>query len=231
MKRLAARYDAWWARAYLHPQFDAIGEGCAFINPRHVEIIGPNIRVGRTCHINAERAHPTKLCVWFSGERLGAITLGDYVLVSPGTRIISSIGISIGSNAMIASGVYISDSDWHDTYDRTAEKDKARPVTIGENAWLGVGSIVGKGVTIGRNSIVGAGSVVTRDVPDDVIAAGNPAQVVKTLDPNGPWRTRADLFADPKALDDVIDRLDRAFLSKNSTWGWLRASWRPTAKD
>lgn len=231
LKRFQARRDAAWARRYLHPAFDAIGEGCAFINPRQVEVIGPDIRIGKMCHINAEPLHPTKLCVWFSGSRTGRIDLGDYVLISPGTRIISSIGISIGTNTMVASDVYISDSDWHDTYDRTAEKDKARPISIGENVWIGFRAVVGKGVSIGRNSIVGAQSVVTRDIPANVIAAGNPAVVVKELDPDGPWRTRADFFADPAALDGMVDALDRAFLKRNTLLGYLRARWFPRPQD
>lgn len=219
-----------WARRWLHPQFDAIGDGCAFINPRQVEIIGPNVRVGANAHINAEPTRPTRLCVWFAGERVGSITLGDNVLVSPGVRIISSFAITIGSNAMLASDVYISDSDWHGIYDRTSEAGQAAPVSIGENVWIGFGAIVCKGVTIGENSIIGAGSVVTKDIPANVIAAGNPCRVVRQLDPAQPMRTRADFFADTAALA-ALDRLDRAILKPNSLLGHWRAKWFPGAKD
>ncbi len=230
LKRLQARRSLRWARKWLHPQFDAIGEGCVFINPRAVEIVGPDVRIGRNCHINAEPTRGTRLCVWFAGERVGRITLGDNVLVSPGTRIISSFGIEIGSNTMIASDVYISDSDWHGIYDRTSEAGQAKPISIGENVWLGLGAIVGKGVTIGRNSIVGAGSVVTKDIPENVIAAGNPCRVVRPLDPAQTFRTRADFFADTAALD-ALDRLDRAILKKNTLLGYWRARLFPRATD
>ncbi len=213
------------------PQFDAVGEGLQIIRPRDVEIIGPNVRVGRHVHLNAARGYPVKLCVWFSGERLGRIDVGDYALISPGSQIISSIGITIGVGTMLASGVYISDSDWHGTYDRTQEAGQAAPITIEENVWLGLRVIVGKGVRIGKNSIIGAGSVVTKDIPANVIAAGNPAEVRRQLDAATPFRTRADYFADPAALARQVDALNRAFLTKNTTLGWLRALVFPTRDD
>jgi maltose O-acetyltransferase len=63
--------------------------------------------------------------------------------------------------------------------------EAAAPITIGANVWLGGGVIVLPGVTIGENTVVGAGSVVTRNLPANVVAAGNPARVVRTLDPTG----------------------------------------------
>jgi maltose O-acetyltransferase len=56
-----------------------------------------------------------------------------------------------------------------------------RPVRIGDDVWIGTGAVILKGVTIGARAIVGAGAVVNRDVPPDVIVAGNPARVVKNL--------------------------------------------------
>ncbi len=230
LKQLRARASARWARRHLHPQFDALGEGATFINPRAVEIVGPSITVGCNAHINAEPTRATRLCVWFAGERVGRIALGDNVLISPGVRIISSYGIEIGSNTMIASDVYISDSDWHGIYDRTSEAGQARPITIAENVWIGLGAIIGKGVTIGRNSIIGAGSVVTRDVPENVIAAGNPCQVIRALDEAHPFRTRADFFADTDGLA-ALDRLDRHFLKSNTLLGYWRSRLFPRRGD
>jgi maltose O-acetyltransferase len=61
--------------------------------------------------------------------------------------------------------------------------ESARPITIGDNAWLGGGVIVGPGVTIGANTVVGAGAVVMRDLPPSVLAVGVPARVVRALSP------------------------------------------------
>lgn len=61
---------------------------------------------------------------------------------------------------------------------RRAKWEAAKPITIGNNVWLGGGAIVLPGVTIGDNTVVGAGAVVTSDLPADVIAVGNPAKVI-----------------------------------------------------
>ena len=58
------------------------------------------------------------------------------------------------------------------------DKIEARPITIGDNVWLGGGVIVCLGVTIGDNSVIGAGSVVTHPIPANVVAVGNPARVL-----------------------------------------------------
>ncbi|RKN39887.1 sugar O-acetyltransferase [Micromonospora endolithica] len=65
---------------------------------------------------------------------------------------------------------------------RRAKWEAARPITIGDNVWLGGGAIVLAGVTIGDNTVVGAGAVVTRDLPPNVVAVGNPARPVRQLD-------------------------------------------------
>jgi maltose O-acetyltransferase len=60
-----------------------------------------------------------------------------------------------------------------------------RPITIGDNVWLGGGVIVCPGVTIGDDTVVGAGAVVTRDLPAGVVAVGNPARVLRDLGDEG----------------------------------------------
>jgi maltose O-acetyltransferase len=56
-----------------------------------------------------------------------------------------------------------------------------KPITIGDDVWIGGSSVICPGVTIGSRSIIGAGSVVTKDIPEDVIAAGNPCKVIRKL--------------------------------------------------
>jgi len=62
----------------------------------------------------------------------------------------------------------------------------AAPITLEDNVWLGGSVVVCPGVTIGANSIIGAGAVVTRDIPANSIAVGNPARVIRALDPTLP---------------------------------------------
>lgn len=58
----------------------------------------------------------------------------------------------------------------------------AKPITIGDNVWTGGNAVVMMGVTIGRNAVIGAGSVVTKDIPDNAVAVGNPARVIRYID-------------------------------------------------
>lgn len=231
IRRVRDAFSKWQVRHFLEPQFDEIGPGLDVAYPRGVELWGANIRAGAHLHLRAAKGNMIRLATWDSGDRVGEIHIGDFVLISPGNQIIASERITIGSNTMIASGCYISDSDWHDTYDRTAEHNKHAPVTFEENVWIGSRVTVGKGVTIGKNSIIGAGSVVTRDIPANVIAAGNPAKVIKDLDPNEEFRLRSDMLGDSDALNHEIDQLSRYLLRHNTLFTWLRSMIMPTRRD
>lgn len=111
--------------------------------------------------------------------------LGNNLLIMVAKRI------EIGTHCLIANDVTIADNDGHplDPEKRLQylppEPEACREVVIGDNVWIGKGSIVLKGVTIGNGAIVAAGSVVTRDVPAYTVVAGNPARVVKHLAPAG----------------------------------------------
>ena len=132
---------------------------------------------------------------------------------------------------MLASNVVLSDSDWHDVYDRTSAPGDGAPIVTGRNAWIGERAILCKGVTIGENSVVGAGSVVTKDVPDNVIAAGNPARVVKELDPDREMITRASYFKEPEKLYEETQAIYKWMMKDNTFWGLLRSLITPTRKD
>lgn len=92
--------------------------------------------------------------------------------------------ILIGDNCVIASGVNIIDSNGHETLslNRTVGRDTPRNITIGKNVWIGINATILKGTSIGDNSIVSAGSIVKGNFPCNCIIAGNPANIVKTLD-------------------------------------------------
>lgn len=215
-----------WVERWVRPHFDALGPGADIRNPRCLEVIGPNIRVGRSFSALATRDGIIRLLVDPGSE--GRIDIGDWVALSPGVRISATRSITIGDGCLIARGVYITDSDWHDLYHRVFPPGPSAPVVLEENVWLCDGVIVCKGVHIGRNSVAGAGAVVTRDVPPNTVVAGNPAVVVKTLDPDQPMTTRRDLFTKLGSTEEREAALDRDALAGNTLLGWLRSMWRPS---
>jgi acetyltransferase-like isoleucine patch superfamily enzyme len=106
-----------------------------------------------------------------------------------GTAITSKKRIAIGDGTMIAPNVIIVDSDFHAQWpaetrltSSTAEWD--REVVIGRNVWIGMNSIILKGSVVGDGAIIGAGSVVSGRIPANVVAAGNPARVLRELEPS-----------------------------------------------
>ncbi len=119
----------------------------------------------------------------------GLLRIGDHTFLGHNCAIIANKEVIIGNHCLIAGGVRIHDNDGHPTEPelrRLGEPAPARsvkPVRIGDNVWVGSGSIILKGVTIGMNSIIGAGSVVTENIPPNCIATGNPAKVIKILNP------------------------------------------------
>jgi acetyltransferase-like isoleucine patch superfamily enzyme len=92
-------------------------------------------------------------------------------------------GIRIGRDCLFGPYVEILDSDFHDTDPalRKAGTHRALPVEIGDNVFVGSGAKILKGAVIGDDSVIGAGAVVTGEIPAGVVAAGNPARVVREL--------------------------------------------------
>jgi acetyltransferase-like isoleucine patch superfamily enzyme len=91
--------------------------------------------------------------------------------------------IRIGDNVQIAPnvGLYTAGHPVHPD-SRNSGYEYGIDITIGDNVWLGGGVIVLPGVTIGDNAVIGAGSVVTKDIPDNCVAVGNPARIIKRID-------------------------------------------------
>jgi acetyltransferase-like isoleucine patch superfamily enzyme len=230
VKKGYLRLQKLYARHFLKPQFDRVGSGAFFIKPWHVEVFGGPVTLGDHVTIIATADRKVRLSVWSDRPGRGAIRVGDCSLLCPGVRISSAAAVSIGSSCMLASGVYITDGDWHGIYDRVSI-GRAQPVSLAQNVWVGDSAIVCKGVAIGANSIIGAGSVVVGDIPANAIAAGNPARVVKLLDPAAALTTRADWYADPARLARDFELLDRANLARNTFGHWLRTLLLPLRGD
>jgi maltose O-acetyltransferase len=113
-----------------------------------------------------------------------SIVLGDGVQLNNNAFIKSEgPGITIGDGALLGSHVEIFDSDFHELHParRRGGNPRMGRVDIGENVFVGEGTKILKGVTIGANSVIGAGSVVTGSIPANVVAAGNPARVIREL--------------------------------------------------
>ncbi|MEN6372523.1 MAG: sugar O-acetyltransferase [Armatimonadota bacterium] len=110
------------------------------------------------------------------------IYLGGHVYMNLGCTILDCAEVRIGDNVMIGPNVQIYAATHPvEAVSRIAGPELARPVAIEENVWIGGGAIICPGVTIGRNTTIGAGTVVTKNVPPNVVAAGNPARVIRTL--------------------------------------------------
>jgi acetyltransferase-like isoleucine patch superfamily enzyme len=231
LKRLDQGFQQKYAGYFLRPQLERLGRGCTFMKPWYVEVFGGPIRIGDYTHVIATPDKRVRLTVWSNLEGEGRIEIGNYCLVCPGVRISAGREIIIEESVMMAQGAFITDSDWHGVYNRSLSVGKSGPVRVERNAWIGDSAIVTKGVTIGRNSIVGAGAVVVRDVPSNVVVAGNPAVIVKELEPDRPVVTRGDWMADPKELAARFAAIDRERMKDNTWLGWLRSLIRPIEGD
>lgn len=157
--------------------------------------IGNSIIVYKNCDILA------------SGS--GIIYIGDDCIIGSDFRLYCREQVNIGNHVLISWNVFISDYDAHSTHpderllelnyiqntffpnfqkinrEKTSRDYKpgytSKPVTIGDNVWIGANTMILKGVSIGSGSVIAAGSIVTKDIPENCIAAGNPAHIVKEV--------------------------------------------------
>lgn len=139
-------------RRLLEQLLGAIGEGTEIRPPFYVDY-GANITFGARCFAN----------FGLVALDVAAITIGDDVQFGPGVQLLTP-------------------THPVEPEPRRKKWEAAKPIKIGNNVWIGGGAIVLPGVTIGDNTVVGAGAVVTRDLPANVVAVGNPARVIRSLD-------------------------------------------------
>ena len=198
--RQAMRVAAWGtpphykriSLAYMHP--DGYISYTATIHHSEM-IIGKNIFIDDDCLINQrDDGGKTEIgdhvCIYRSTTletgRNGFISVGAHSSIHPRCLIMSYLApINIGSGVMIAANCAIYSYDHNFLPGIPIRKQPLTSkgeVSIGDEAWIGTGVIILSGVRIGHGAIVGAGSVVTHDVPDNAIAIGNPARIVKMRD-------------------------------------------------
>ncbi|MFF3612931.1 sugar O-acetyltransferase [Streptomyces sp. NPDC002580] len=155
--RLAARYqaahteDADTARPVLAELLGSVGEEVEVRPPLYVDY-GSNITIGARTFVNYN----------LTALDVAAITIGEDCQIGPNVQLLTP-------THPLEPGP------------RRDKLEAAKPITIGDNVWIGGGAIVLPGVTVGDDSVIGAGSVVTKDVPPGVVVVGNPARPVRTL--------------------------------------------------
>ena len=111
------------------------------------------------------------------------IKLGDKVFFNFNCVVLDVTYVTIGSRTLFGPNVQIYTATHPINHkERASGLEYAKPITIGEDVWVGGSAVICPGVTIGDRSVIGAGSVVTKDIPADVFAAGNPCRVIRTLE-------------------------------------------------
>ena len=132
-----------------------IGDEAIIINQPFFCDYGKQIRVGKRFFANFH----------FTVLDEAPVTIGDDCFIGPNVSIYTACHST-------------------DPAERNSRREWAEPVTIGDNVWIGGSVTILPGVKIGSNVTIGAGSVVTRDIPDGVVAVGNPAKVLRDVEPH-----------------------------------------------
>jgi len=160
---------------------ETVGDGVAFLGP-HIHVYGGKADVGGGIHIGAG-TQIYDYCQLYTDNMAGCwIRIGRNCHFNFGCYVCGSGGLTIGDDCLFGPGVkLIPMSHNFDDLARPilAQGHTMAPITIGSNVWLGAGVIVLPGVTIGSGVVVGAGAVVSRDLPENAVAAGVPARVVR----------------------------------------------------
>ncbi len=176
-------------------------KGVTFLNRKEVDVIGrPIISIAFRSRIligkDVTLMNSSKFCLsssLFAPCKISTITRNAVIKISNsvslnGTSIICrSTQISIGKRTMIGPNVVILDSPFHALYpveyrNNYPGNELDKPVFIGDDVWVGMQVIILPGSYIGNGSVVGAGSIVTGFIPDNVLAIGRPAKVIKILE-------------------------------------------------
>ncbi|MGN0361050.1 MAG: sugar O-acetyltransferase [Hominisplanchenecus sp.] len=136
----------------LKEMFAEIGEGCYIEPPFHANFGGRHVHFGKNIYANFNLTLVDDTHIY----------VGDYTMFGPNVTVASA---------------------GHPILPELREKvyQYNMPVRIGRNCWIGAGAVIVPGITIGDNTVIGAGSVVTKDIPSNVVAAGNPCRVLREI--------------------------------------------------
>ena len=156
---------------------ELLGDVDAFINPPFYCDYGKNISVGKNLFINYN-------CTIID---VAKVTIGDNCLFAPNVAIYTA---------------------GHPIYPSTRNSlyEYGKPITIGDNVWIGGNSVICPGVNIGSNVVIGAGSVVTKDIPDWCVAVGNPCKVLRMITEEDKKKLIKNEEIDEEAWNDIVSR-------------------------
>lgn len=146
--------------ALLTQLLGSVGDG-VWIEPPFFVDYGTHVHIGANTFLNVN-------CVLLDAA---PIHIGANGLLGPGVQLLTATHPLRAADRVVAT---------HDA-SQSPYRTHAAPIRIGDNVWIGVGTLILPGVTIGDNVTIGAGSVVTKDVPSDALAFGNPCHVQRTL--------------------------------------------------
>ncbi|HEY5734767.1 MAG TPA: acyltransferase [Gammaproteobacteria bacterium] len=199
LRKALRRYASAPRMFYWQKRLATLGSECD-LQPGSVFEYPANIHIGQACRIARHallRANTSKHPGITLGNRVsllentllnannGSISIDDRSWLGPFSLIYGNGGVSIGKDVMIASHCAINTVSHHsgDTSRPMSDQDiYTAPVTIEDDVWLGIGSIILQGVRVGKGSIIGAGAVVTHDIPPWSVAVGTPAKVIRKRD-------------------------------------------------
>jgi len=109
------------------------------------------------------------------------IICGDNVYFNVNCVVLDGTKVTIGSNVLFAPGVQLYTASHPMDIETRRTHELSKPISIGNDCWIGGNAIICPGVTIGNGCVIGAGSVVTKNIPDNSLAVGNPAKVIRKL--------------------------------------------------
>jgi len=111
------------------------------------------------------------------------IFVGENFFTNFDCVILDVCEVRFGDNCMLGPGVHIYTAAHPlDPTERNSGREYAKPITFGNNVWIGGSAVINPGVSIGDNVVIASGAVVTRDVPDNVVVGGNPARIIKEIE-------------------------------------------------